>query len=119
MEKHINKESLYEEMVKSVESDQLTEKAQEILLYMIKKILSIRYGNNIPKEQYDNYLEHIIVDMLNKWKSFKPGNPKYVDKGSFTYMYFSQMIKCSLASIHMRTIRKLYANKIKTKIITI
>jgi hypothetical protein len=87
MKQYIINEELLEELLKSKEQDGLTPKAVEIFTAIAENVIT-RY--NFDPKNKNLLMGFAVQDCCKHWRKFDP------EKNRKAYLYFDQIIKCSL-----------------------
>jgi L-rhamnose mutarotase len=101
----IKKEKFYEEMVKSIENDELTDYALETMKEMNKLISNRLFFKNA--EDVERSKQIATDEMLKNWRNFNPDHPA---KPNSAFNFTSEIIKRGYA----KAWRKLYPEKIES-----
>lgn len=89
MDKYVNKNSLYNEMVISINNDKLSHYANELILKLINDYcFKIKFNDDNEKEFCKNYVINKIITE-NVWKKF---NPYHENKPNSAFIFFKNKI---------------------------
>ena len=81
---YLNNRDLYDEIVKSKEQDQLTPKAEKMLVMLAER--AIRKLTYVSEDDRQDCLQFALLDLLKYWRNF---NPKYTN----AFAYFTEIAK--------------------------
>jgi DNA-directed RNA polymerase specialized sigma subunit len=81
---YLNNRDLYDEIVKSKEQDQLTPKAEKMLVMLAER--AIRKLTYVSDDDRQDCLQFALLDLLKYWRNF---NPKYTN----AFAYFTEIAK--------------------------
>ena len=99
MANYVNRKELYNEIIVSLDKKQLSPRALELLMKMVKECARVlRYKD--PEDKKD-CMSEATLDILNYWNRF---NPKKSDNA---FSYYTQIIKNGLT----KGFNKLYPQK--------
>lgn len=100
---YLNNKDLYDEIVKSKDLDELTPKAEKMLVLLAERaITKMKY---VSLDDKKDCLSFAVLDLLKYWRSF---NPKY--KNAFAY--FTEIAKKGYAKGWNKLYPKKYAGTI-------
>lgn len=85
---YLNNRDLYDEIVKSLEQDKLTQKAEKMLMLLAERVISRMYYHN-PDDKHD-CLQNAYLSLFKNWRKF---NPVFTN----AFAYFTQITKIGLA----------------------
>lgn len=86
---YVKNKDLTEELIKSIEQDQLTNKAVEMIMLITKRLMfRLKYQDSSIR---DDCYQGALLNVLKYWRNFDPTNPK-----ANAFSYITQIIKTGL-----------------------